>query len=97
MNNYYTLYRTERCPEFERLMIDRRVMGAFRYGSMNDEKKPQYDRIGSIKRRLQAFEEDRNAEHLVDIANLCLFEFLEGKHLGLRSIDDGEHTERVKR
>lgn len=92
--DYYSLWRTEKCPEFDRLMHTRRVMGALRYGAIDDENKPKYDRLASIEKRLAAFKEDRNAEHLVDIANLCLFEFLEGKHNGLRSIDDGIHTER---
>jgi hypothetical protein len=70
-------------------------MGGLRYGFMGAEGKPQYDRVECMIRRLEAYRRDRNAEHLVDVANLCELEFVEGDHDGVTPQDDGEHTRRT--
>lgn len=67
-------------PEFEKLMRNRLMMGALRYGMLGDPTKPQYDRVGSICKRLKKYEETGNLEHLVDAANECLCEFVESRH-----------------
>ena len=79
--------------EFERLMRNRLVVGSFRYGLMRREK-PLFDRVDSIIKRANKYRETGNMEFLVDIANLCLLEFVEGKHPNkhFHSIDDGEHV-----
>jgi hypothetical protein len=86
------LRHTERSPEFECLRMNRKVLGAMRYGLMGAPGKPRYDRAADMIRRLEAYGVDRNAEHLVDVANLCELEFVEGNHRGVLSSDDGEHT-----
>lgn len=86
------LRRTERSPEFERLRMNRKIIGAMRYGLMAAPGKPRYDRVADMIRRLEAYSADRNAEHLVDVANLCELEFVEGNHRGVCPQDDGEHT-----
>ena len=93
--NLDSLRATERNPEFERLRSNRMVMGALRYGLLGEEGKPQYDRIACMVRRLNAYKKDRNAEHLVDVANLAMLEFTEGSHNGVQSKDDGEHTRAI--
>jgi len=87
-----SLLKTERCPEFEKFRLNRMVMGALRYGMLGAKGKPKYDRIECMIRRLNAYRKDRNAEHLVDVANLSMLEFVEGDHLGVISQDDGQHT-----
>lgn len=89
------LRRTEWSEEFERLMRNRLVMGAFRYGPLRSEGKPQYDRLASARKRLSIYERTGNLEHLVDVANLMLCEFEEGDHprRHLRAVDDGHHAE----
>lgn len=86
------LRRTERCPAFERLRENRKIIGAMRYGRLGAEGKPKYDRVSCMIRRLEAYREDRNAEHLVDVANLAELEFVEGDHKGVVPKDDGVHT-----
>jgi len=89
-----SLLITERSPEFERLRMNRKVMGAMRYGLMNgDPEKSRYDRTSDMMKRLKKYMVDRNAEHLVDIANLAELEFVEGDHFGVIPQDDSEHTE----
>lgn len=91
------LKRTEWSEEFETLMRNRLLMGAFRYGRLNAPGKPTFDSIGSIKKRIKSYKETGNTEHLVDIANLCLVEFVEGKHpwKHFKSMDDGDHSKEI--
>ncbi len=85
---------SEWSPEFEKLMRNRLIMGALRYGSLGEIGKPMYDRLTSIERRIQLYRETGNTEHLVDIANLAMVEFVEGTHplKHWESVDDGEHA-----
>ena len=92
---YESLRKTEWSDEFENLMRNRLLMGAFRYGKIREQNKPNYMRMQSAERRMKLYEETGNDELLVDIANLCLLEFMIGKHpkKHFNSIDDGEHAE----
>lgn len=74
------LYNSEWDSEFEQLMRNRLVMGALRYGKMRVEDKPVYDRISSMHKRLNLYSQTGNKEFLVDVANLCLLEFVECHH-----------------
>lgn len=88
------LERSEWSPRFERLMRNRLIMGALRYGLLNAPGKQTFDRLGSIIRRAGAYRGSGNDGLLADIANLALLEFEEGvhprKHLGAE--DDGDHV-----
>lgn len=86
-----SLRRSEWSPAFENLMRNRMIQGAFRYGLLGTPGKPDYDRLKSIEKRLAKYRKDKNREHLVDIANLCLCEYVEGNG-HFKTIDDGEHT-----
>lgn len=89
---------SEWSPEFEGLMRNRMIMGAFRYGLLGDSKKPKYDRVSSAIKRLKEYQKSGNTESLVDAANICLLEFSEGNHplKHFNSVDDGEHTPVLK-
>lgn len=82
--NLYEYEHTEWSPAFERLMRNRLIFGAIRYGRMGHgcvpRGKPAYDRCESIRYRLNLFERTGNAEWLVDIANLALLMFEERQH-----------------
>lgn len=92
------LKQTEWSPQFEKLMRNRLIMGAIRYGCLGVKGKPRYDRITSMRQRLDLFEASGNAEHLVDAANLCLLEFEEPNHpqFHFSACDDGIHTACIK-
>lgn len=94
LHTHDALAASEWSDEFERMMRNRLIMGALRYGLINEEGKPRYDRVGSMKRRLDLYSETGNLEHLVDVANLALMEFEEGRHPNAHfaSLDDGHHT-----
>lgn len=71
---------TEWSSRFERLMKNRLIIGAMRYGLLHECSKPRYDRIGDIVKRCALYLETGNDEYLADIANAALLEFEEGKH-----------------
>lgn len=77
--------------EFQKLMQNRCMVGACRYGGLKSLTKKQYDRVNDIRRRLKKYEETKNKEHLIDIANICMLEFEEGDGI-LISQEDTEHT-----
>lgn len=79
-NDIGTLRKTEWSDRFEALMRNRLLMGYFRYGAMNDPAKGNYDIISSAIARLEVYRQSGNLEHLVDVANLCLVEFVHSKH-----------------
>jgi len=85
------LMRTERSPEFERLCMNRKICGAVRYGMLGAEGKPRWNRVSDAIRRLEAYQQDSNAEHLVDVANLCELEFVEGDGV-VKAQAEGEHV-----
>lgn len=78
--SYDALRASQWSLEFENLMRNRLCMGALRYGLFNSPNKPYYNMLDSIQKRLDLYRADGNDEHLVDIANLAMCEFLEGKH-----------------
>lgn len=94
--DYTELIQSEWSNEFEQLMRNRLIMGAIRYGKINAKNKPKYDRIDSIVKRAIKYNETKNSEFLVDIANLCLLEFVEGDN-HFDSIDDGEHVKQINK
>jgi hypothetical protein len=88
------LLASEWSPEFEEYCRNRMVVGAFRYGLLGKDK-PSWARIDSCMDRLLLYLETGNTEHLVDVANLCQLEFVEGQHPAkhFAAHDDGVHVE----
>ena len=85
--------------EFERLMRNRLMMGAYRYGRIGEPGKPQFDRCEYIERKVAQYRETGNTECLVDISNLALVEFVEGIHpkKHFSSLDDhNQHAKKVE-
>lgn len=91
-----SLRESEWSPEFERLMRNRLLMGRFRYGRIDRTDDRNYDRVGSMIKRLRLYQETGNLEFLVDTANLALMEFVHSDHPNkhFEAADDGIHTER---
>lgn len=93
-----SLRHSEWCPEFERLMRNRLIMGAFRYELFSDKSESfNYDTASEVIERVKRYKKDGNTEHLVDAANMCLLEFKFGHHpkKHFKSIDDGSHVEKI--
>lgn len=95
MPTYDELKLSEWSNKFEQFMRNRLIMGAFRYGKMKRPGKPKYDRVTSMRQRLDLYELDGNMEILVDVANLCMVEFVEENHpkAHWKAQDDGLHPD----
>ena len=94
------LKRTQWSVEFERLMRNRLLMGAYRYGDFASQKHDgkAHRNVESIIKRAKRYLADGNQEHLVDIANLAMVEFIApGSHPSPHwgPTDDGDHVEVV--
>ena len=95
--NVEELKKTEWNNEFENLMRNRLILGAFRYGLLGrDSVKfnvPDYIRV-----KLARYEETGNLESLVDIANLALVEFTLSDHplKHFKALDDVKEHAKVK-
>ena len=86
------LRKSERSRTFERLCSNRMVLGAFRYGLLRDA--TSGNRVGSLIERAKLYQQSGNLEHLCDIANLAMAEFVVGKHpkRHWRAADDEVHV-----
>lgn len=78
--------------KFERLMRNRMVQGAYRYGRLRHTG-GDIRRVKSAVKRLEEYLRTGNAELLVDAANLCMCEFEVPGHPGhhFNTVDDGDH------
>jgi len=74
------------------LMKHRIMMGYVRYGPLGSDESKSYDGVASIMKRIAMFREDGNGEHLIDIANIALVEFTNGKYAHFTGVDDGYHS-----
>ena len=80
-------------PEFEQLQRNRLAMGCLRYGLIGAPGKKEWDRVQAIRKRLQQYEDTGNLECLVDVSNLSMLEFKEGKRPGRHwGALDGDHS-----
>ncbi|MCK5608268.1 hypothetical protein KAR91_40680 [Candidatus Pacearchaeota archaeon] len=93
------LKESEWCGEFENLMRNRLIMGAFRYGLIKDNKKSKHlDRIKYIETKLMRYKTTNNLECLVDMANLSMLEFIDMKDVyEFKSMDNTKEHQGEKR
>lgn len=86
------LREEEWSPLFEKLMRNRLLQGAYRYGRLR-ETGGDLRRVESAVKRLVKYLETGNAELLVDAANLCMCEFEVPGHPRhhFNTVDDGDH------
>lgn len=94
-----SLMETEWSPQFEFLMRNRLIMGAFRYGLLSEKRKKgkKWDLLEPIRKKVEKYEETGNVEYLVDAANYCLLAFECDDHplKHFKALDD--HHDHCKR
>ncbi len=92
--DFNKMFETQWSKEFEQRRKNRMVMGTFRYGDFRSGKHSSKNIVNSIVSRSNQYLESGNMEHLLDIANLAMIEYVVGTHpkRHFESIDDGEHV-----
>lgn len=65
---------------FVSLMRNRIVMSHYKYGWVSDTYPELADAIESLKQRLALYEETGNLEHLVDVGNFAMIEYMRPRH-----------------
>lgn len=90
-----SIVRSQVSAEFRTLCDNRMVMGAFRYGLLEGQRAGKYDNVNSMIKRLKLYNATGNLEHLVDVANIAMVEFVTSDHPDkhFEAADDGIHTE----
>src|SRR5262245_11826200 len=68
--------------QFHQLMVDAMSMSYSVYGRVRDAFPAKVDAIASLELRLKKYKETGNTEHLVDVANYAMFEFMYPKKEG---------------
>jgi hypothetical protein len=88
------LRRTEWSPEFEQLMRNRLITGCWRYGPFRKQNRTTQQIVQSIIYRTVEYAHDGNLEHLVDVANLAMKEYVTGNHPNrhFRALDESKHV-----
>ncbi len=59
-------------------MADRMAVSYCKYGAMKDA--TSVDKLASLRKRLEKYEQDGNTEWLMDVANFALMEFVHPRH-----------------
>ena len=98
------LEQTEWSPKFEKLMRNRLLMGAMRYGTFEEKlvsakSSRPWDLLTPIRSKLELYQQTGNSEYLVDIANYCMlaFEFDPHPNKHFEALDDHHDHCRRKR
>lgn len=73
---------TEYSEKFDNIRKNMMVVSFYKYGAMQENYKQEktIDALGSLKKRLQKYEETGNTEFLADIANFAMIEFMYPQH-----------------
>ena len=89
-----SLVATEWSDTFEMLMRNRLIMGAFRYGTQEQQCDKVIHRIESLRKRLDDYEATGRLEHLIDFAAIAMAEYIHPKHPNAhwQASDDTEHA-----
>lgn len=84
--------------EFEMYQRNRLILGEMRYGRVLMPNRPQFDRVAGMNKYIKEYQETGNLECLVDVANYCMLEFIEGNHPNkhFSATDDKYHVKEIK-
>lgn len=93
-----SILKSQVSAEFRTLCDNRMVMGAFRYGMLDSQRGGKYDNVKSMIARLKLYQRTGNLEHLVDVSNIAMVEFVTSDHPNrhFEAADDGIHTQEKK-
>ena len=74
--------KTEYSEKFDTIRKNMMVVSYYKYGALQENYKQEkcINAIGSLKKRLEMYEETGNTEFLADIANFAMIEFMYPQH-----------------
>ena len=74
-------------------MQNRVLLAGFRYGRFADPEKSKYDFLKGMEKKLAAYKRTGNTEHLFDLANYAMLEWIWPSHpdAHFRAEDDHHH------
>jgi hypothetical protein len=80
--NKEKILQSEYSDDFDNKRKNMMVMSYYKYGPVSENYKTEktIDAIGSLKKRLEKYEETGNTEFLADIANFAMIEFMYPQH-----------------
>ena len=75
------ILKSEYSLEFDRLRKNRMVVSYFKYGVLKENYGQKLvNAVKNIEKRLELYRETGNTEHLVDVANFAMIEFMFPEH-----------------
>lgn len=73
---------TEFSESFTTLMKNRMIVSYYKYGGVKQTYPELADAIACLEQRLDLYKKTGNLEHLVDVANFAMIEFMQPRHPG---------------
>lgn len=71
---------SEFSPTFLRGMLSRMGVSFYKYGKIKDGFPSKIHAVDSLEQRLEMYKEDGNTDHLMDVANFAMIEFMHPSH-----------------
>lgn len=86
------ILRRDYSEDFDAKRKNRILVSHHKYGWMSDTYPDLAQAVISLRARLELYEQDGNLEHLVDVANFAMIEFMYPSHPNahFRATDSGE-------
>lgn len=66
--------------DFVQKMRNRIVVSHYKYGWMSESYPEIADAVASLEQRLELYKKDGNLEHLIDVANFAMIEYMYPRH-----------------
>lgn len=91
-DSYEMILKRDFSEDFVQKMRNRIVVSHYKYGWMRDSYPELADAIASLEERLELFKKTGNLEHLIDVANFAMIEYMYPKHANahFRATDSNE-------
>lgn len=77
---YDEVLRTEYSEDFDTKRKRAMVMSFYKYGVASKNYPDGVDAIASLRKQLEAYDADGNMDHLVDVANYAMLEYMFPRH-----------------
>ena len=80
MDTREQILRRDYSTEFDTLRQNSMLQSHYKYGHISENYPALADAFGSLKKRVELYEQTGNADWLIDIANFAMIEFMHPAH-----------------